>query len=171
MLFGGKKRTCGFGYNVCPVCFKSFDTKCQNIGGISQQPLLCSCIPLLVDDCLRAGYMPVLRDKNDEHCYFLRPIFGCKDNDLLSDDVDVISDCDFEVRLIFGCEDNESLSDDCLESSDCNSEAIHSKSDGTECPSSIASSTGAVLVGGNGNSTRCSGSDDDELVEDNLDNE
>ncbi len=58
-------------YNVCPVCFNSFDRKCQNIGGISQQPLLCSCIPPLVDDCLRDGYMPFLRDENDEHCFFL----------------------------------------------------------------------------------------------------
>jgi hypothetical protein len=30
--------------------------------------LLCLCIPLLVDDCLRDGYMPFLRDENDEHC-------------------------------------------------------------------------------------------------------
>jgi hypothetical protein len=83
-----------------------------------------------------------------------------------------ISDCDFEVRPIFGCEDNESLSDDCLERSDCNSEAIHRESDGTESSSSIASSKGAVSVGGNGNSARFSGSDDDdELDEDNLDNE
>jgi hypothetical protein len=81
MPFGGKKRTCGFGYDVCPVCLNSFDRKSQNIGGISRQPLLGSCIPLLVDDCLRDGYMPFLRDENDEHCYFLRPIFGCQDDD------------------------------------------------------------------------------------------
>jgi hypothetical protein len=43
--------------------------------------LLCSCIPPLVDDCLRDRYMPVLKDENDEHCYFLRPIIGCKDDD------------------------------------------------------------------------------------------
>jgi hypothetical protein len=36
--------------------------------------------------------MPVLKDENDEHCYFLRPIFGCKDDDSSSDDVDGISD-------------------------------------------------------------------------------
>jgi hypothetical protein len=83
MSFGRKKRTWGFRYNICPVCFNSFDMNCQNIGGISGQPLLCSCIPPLVDDCLRDGYMPVSEDENDEHCYFMRPIFGCKDNDLL----------------------------------------------------------------------------------------
>jgi hypothetical protein len=66
--------------------------KPQNIGGISQQPLLCLCIPPLVDVCLRDGCMPVLKDENDEHCYFLRPIFGCKDDDSSSDDVDGISD-------------------------------------------------------------------------------
>jgi hypothetical protein len=87
---------------ACPVCFNSFDTKCQNIGGISGQPLLCSCIPPLVDDCLRDGYMPVSKDENDEHCYFMRPIFGCKDDDSSSDDVAGISDCDFEARPMFG---------------------------------------------------------------------
>jgi hypothetical protein len=93
---------------------------------------------------LRDGYMPVLKDENDEHCYFLRPIFGCKDDDSSSDDVDGISD----------------------------SEAIHSKSDGTESSSIIASSTGTVSVGGSGNSARFSGSDDDDkLDEDNFDNE
>jgi hypothetical protein len=40
MPFGRKKRTWGFGYDVCPVCFDSFGTKHQNIGDISQQPLL-----------------------------------------------------------------------------------------------------------------------------------
>jgi hypothetical protein len=37
MLFGGKKRTCGFGYDLslCPVCLNLFDRKSQNIGGIS----------------------------------------------------------------------------------------------------------------------------------------
>jgi hypothetical protein len=153
MPFGRKKRNWGFGYNVCPVCFNSFDTKCQNIGGISRQPWLCSCIPPLVDDCLRVGFMTFLRDENDEHCYFLMPFFGCQDDDLSSNDVDGISECNFEVRPIFGCKDNESLSDDSNERSDCDSEAIHSESDGTESSSSIASSTGAVLVGGNGNST------------------
>jgi hypothetical protein len=89
-----------------------------------------------------------------------------------SDDVDGISDCDFEARPIFGCKDNESSSDDSNERSDCNSEAIHSKSDGTESSSIIASSTGTVLVGGSGNSARFSGSDDDDkLDEDNFDNE
>jgi hypothetical protein len=116
--------------------------------------------------------MPVLKDENDEHCYFLRPIFGCKDDDSSSDDVDGISDCDFEARPIFGCKDNESSSDDSNERSDCNSEAIHSKSDGTESSSIITSSTGTVLVGGIGNSARFSGSDDDdELDEDKFDNE
>ncbi len=52
-----KNLTWGFGYDVCPVCFNSFGTKCQNIGDISQQPLLCSCIPPLVDDCLKDGYI------------------------------------------------------------------------------------------------------------------
>jgi hypothetical protein len=74
---------------------------------------------------------------------------------LSSNDVDGISDCDFEVRPILGCKDNESLLDDSDERSDCNSEAIYSKS-------SIASSTGTVLVGGNGNNARFSGSDDDD---------
>jgi hypothetical protein len=95
-----------------------------------------------------------LRDENDEHCYFLRPIFGFQDDDSSSGDIGGISDCDFEARLIFGCKDNESLSDDSNERSDCNSEAIHSKSDGTEGCSSIASSTGTVSVGGNGNNAR-----------------
>jgi hypothetical protein len=113
--------------------------------------------------------MPFLRDENDEHCYFLRPIFGCQDNDSSSGDVCGISDCDFEARPIVGCKNNESLSDDSDERSDCDSEAIHSKSDGTESCSSIASSIGAVsvggnavLVGGNGNNARFSGSDDDD---------
>jgi hypothetical protein len=104
------------------------------------------------------------RDENDEHCYFLRPIFGCQDDDSSSSDIGGISDCDFEARPIFGCKDNESLSDDSNERSDCNSEAIHSKSDGTESCSSIASSTGAVSVGGNGNNARFSGSDDDDQL-------
>jgi hypothetical protein len=111
---------------------------------------------------LRDGYMPFLRDENDKHCYFLRPIFGCEDDDLSSDDIEGISDCDFEARPILGCKDNESSSDDSDERSDCNSEAIHSKSDGTESSSSIASSTGAVLVGGNGNNARFPGSDNDD---------
>jgi hypothetical protein len=77
-------------------------------------------------------------------------------------DVCGISDCDFEARPIFGCKDNESLSDDSDERSDYNSEAIHSKSDGTESCSSIASSIGSVSVGGNGNKARFSGTDDDD---------
>jgi hypothetical protein len=104
--------------------------------------------------------MPFLRVENDEHCCFLRPIFGYKDDDLSSNFVDGISDCDFEARPILRCKDNESLSDDSNERSDCISEAIHSNSDGTESSSSIASSTGTVLVGGNGNNARFSGSDD-----------
>jgi hypothetical protein len=73
---------------------------------------------------------------------------------------------------MFGCKDNDSSSDDSNEISDCNSEAIGSNSDGTERSCSIASSTGAVLVGGNGNSTRSGGSDAvDELDKDDLDNE
>jgi hypothetical protein len=116
--------------------------------------------------------MPVPKDENDEHCYFMRPIFGCKDNDSSSDDVDGISDGDFEARPIFGCKDNNSLSEDSDDISDCNSEAIGSNSDGTERSSSIASSTGAVLVSGNGNSTRSGGSDAvDKLDKDNLHNE
>ncbi len=116
--------------------------------------------------------MPVLQDENDECCYFMRPIFGCKDNDSSSDDIDGISDCNSEARPIFGCKDNDSLSEDSDEISDCDSEAICSKIDSTESSSSIASSMDAVLVGGNGNSTRSSGSDDvDELDEDNSDNE
>jgi hypothetical protein len=106
--------------------------------------------------------MPFSRDENDEHCYFLRPIFGCEDNDSSSNDIDGISDCDFEARPILGCKDNESSSDDSNERSDCNSEAIHSKSDRTESSSSIVSSTGTVSVGGYGNNTRFSGSDDDD---------
>jgi hypothetical protein len=58
---------------------------------------------------------------------FLRPIFGCDNDDSSSDDVDRISDCDFEVRPIFGCKDNESLSDESNERCDCDSEAIHSE--------------------------------------------
>jgi hypothetical protein len=106
--------------------------------------------------------MPFLTDEHDEHCYFLRPIFGCQDDDSSSGDVCGISDCDFEARPIFGCKDNESLSDDSNERSDCDSEAIHSESDGTESCSRIASSTGTVLVGDNGNNARFSGSDDDK---------
>ena len=95
-------------------------------------------------------------------CYFLRLIFGCQDDDSSSSDVCGTSDCDFEARPIFECKDNESSSDDSDERSDCNSEAIHSESDGTESCSSIASSIGVVLVGGNGNNARFSGSDDDD---------
>jgi hypothetical protein len=49
---------------------------------------------------------------------------------------------------------------------------IHSKRDSTESSGNIMSSTDAVLVGGNGNRARSSGSDDvDKLDEDDLDNE
>jgi hypothetical protein len=46
----------------------------------------CSCVPPLVDDCLKDGYMSPPQDMNDEYCYFMRPIFGCKDYDSLSGD-------------------------------------------------------------------------------------
>jgi hypothetical protein len=45
-------------------------------------------------------------------------------------------------------DDNDSSSEDSNEISDCNSEAIRSNSDGTERSSSIAASTGTILVGG-----------------------
>jgi hypothetical protein len=57
-----------------------------------------------------------------------------------------ISDCDFEGRPIFGCKYNESSFDDSNERSDCDSEAIHSKSDGTESSSSISSSQGLLWL-------------------------
>jgi hypothetical protein len=123
MPFGRHKRTCGFGYDICQLCFNSLDTKCQNIGSLSRQPSLCSCIPLLVDDHLKDGYMPVCEDESEESCYFMRPIYGCKDN--------------------------ESSSEDSNETSDCDSEAIRSNSDSTESFSRVASFTDAVLVRGN----------------------
>jgi hypothetical protein len=57
--------------------------------------------------------MPDCKDGSDKSCYFMRPIFGCKDHGSLSEDSDEISDCD--------------------------SEAIQSNSDSTESSSRVAS--------------------------------